>query len=239
MKLSETKKNWEKYAKKNPMWSILTYAPKTGWTKKAFFKTGEEEIKLMLKLLKDNNLSVKFKTALDFGCGIGRVSRALGEYFEKVVGIDISAKMIDEANRLNKNRNITYLKNDSDNLGQFKKNSIDLIYSNIVLQHINPEYSKKYIKEFLRIIKNDGLVVFQIPHRANFLGFFKKIFQKIIYHLNKTVFFKRDALVMEMNCISQEEIKHFVESNSARILLIHKDNMAGRYYESYTYFVTK
>ena len=39
--------------------------------------------------------------ALDFGCGVGRLTRALGDRFDAVVGVDISAGMVEQARRLN------------------------------------------------------------------------------------------------------------------------------------------
>ena len=36
-------------------------------------------------------------TALDFGCGVGRLSQALTKYFEQVAGVDISHTMIAKA----------------------------------------------------------------------------------------------------------------------------------------------
>jgi SAM-dependent methyltransferase len=40
--------------------------------------------------------------ALDFGCGLGRLSRALGERFADVLGMDISPAMAEQATRLNR-----------------------------------------------------------------------------------------------------------------------------------------
>ena len=37
------------------------------------------------------------RSALDFGCGIGRLSQALAEHFDQVYGVDISPKMIELA----------------------------------------------------------------------------------------------------------------------------------------------
>ena len=42
--------------------------------------------------------------ALDFGCGAGRLSRALAAHFEHVVGVDVSASMIETARALNRRR---------------------------------------------------------------------------------------------------------------------------------------
>ena len=41
--------------------------------------------------------------------------------------------------------------------------AFDFVYSSLVLQHMKPEYSQNYIKEFLRILAPGGLVYFQLP----------------------------------------------------------------------------
>ena len=41
--------------------------------------------------------------------------------------------------------------------------SIDFVYSSIVLQHIPRPYSLAYLREFCRVIRPGGLIVFQIP----------------------------------------------------------------------------
>jgi SAM-dependent methyltransferase len=45
----------------------------------------------------------------------------------------------------------------------FHDDFFDFIYTNIVLQHMRPEYSKAYLKEFLRVLSPGGLLVFQLP----------------------------------------------------------------------------
>jgi hypothetical protein len=44
--------------------------------------------------------------------------------------------------------------------------SFQLIYSNIVLQHVLPDVAVSYLHEFFRLLEPDGLLVFQLPsHR--------------------------------------------------------------------------
>lgn len=48
--------------------------------------------KLFAEISRENNFSV-----LDFACGTGRITRILKEYFEKVVGVDVSPDMLSQA----------------------------------------------------------------------------------------------------------------------------------------------
>lgn len=112
------------------------------------------------------------QSALDFGCGVGRLTQALCEHFFSCQGVDIAPSMIEQANRLNQHgHRCRYAVNDADNLGQFDDRSFDFVYSNIVLQHIRPDYTINYIKEFARVLANDGVCVFQVPSERKPAGF--------------------------------------------------------------------
>ena len=56
-----------------------------------------------------------------------------------------------------------YVANDHPDLRDLSSNSIDFIYSNIVLQHVVPELSIEYLNEFFRLLKPGGVLVFQLP----------------------------------------------------------------------------
>ena len=86
------------------MWAILSDPSKKGrkWRLSDFFETGRREISILMYQLEKEKLPVRRGTALDFGCGLGRLTRALAEYFDSVWGVDVSRKMVDLADRLNR-----------------------------------------------------------------------------------------------------------------------------------------
>ncbi len=43
-----------------------------------------------------------FGKALDFGCGVGRLTQALADYFNEVAGVDVSPTMVNKALEYNK-----------------------------------------------------------------------------------------------------------------------------------------
>ncbi|HBB35125.1 MAG TPA: SAM-dependent methyltransferase [Cyanobacteria bacterium UBA8803] len=166
MKLKRLQKNWDELGRRDPFWSILSDPTKKGnkWHPDEFFKTGEAEIAALLKSIESFGISLSYKRALDFGCGAGRLTQALSCYFDECYGVDIAPSMIELARKSNRHGNkCQYYLNEGSDLSLFKDNYFNLIYSNIVLQHISPEYSKNYIKEFLRVLNPGGLLAFQIP----------------------------------------------------------------------------
>ncbi len=166
--LKRSKKHWEKHAELDPMWAILTHKDQKGrWDKDQFFAIGKAEIDALMSDIAERFPALARKCALDFGCGVGRLTQALADYFDEVTGVDISEGMIQQARNLNQHGSrCSYVANDTPNLSFLASDSFDLVYSSITLQHMHTDYSSGYIREFLRVVKPSGLVVFQLPsHR--------------------------------------------------------------------------
>jgi SAM-dependent methyltransferase len=167
MGLDTNKREWESMAAVDPLWAILS-APEYQhgkWDPAAFFATGKEEIAALLRRAEVLGYPRATNRALDFGCGVGRLTRALADSFEECVGVDISERMLAQARSYNRDRsNCRFVLNETPDLRQFESESFDLVYSNIVLQHLpNVRLVRGYIAEFIRVIRRDGLVVFQLP----------------------------------------------------------------------------
>src|SRR5207247_6328119 len=147
MNLDDWQRNWDELGKEDPLWVVLTDPDKKGgkWDAGEFFATGEREIVQVMDYLSALAIKVAPNRALDFGCGVGRLSRALTKHFSEVHGIDISPSMVAQAKAFNGDRtNCHFHVSASDRLEIFEDDSFDFVYSNIALQHIEPAYSKKY-----------------------------------------------------------------------------------------------
>lgn len=157
---------WETLAKEDPLWAILSHPEKLGrkWTPEEFFREGETEISALMATLDGFGYPFYRGLALDFGCGVGRLSQALAAYCQGVVGIDISENMLELARSFNRfGSRVEYIHNTTNSLKFLDNKTFDLVYSNLVLQHMPPEDATSYIREFLRIAKPGGYVVFQVP----------------------------------------------------------------------------
>src|SRR5690348_15286318 len=104
--LQRNRLDWERNASSDPLWSILTDREKKNriWDEDEFFKTGELEITRVFEYMDKHGISVgKRGSFLDFGCGVGRVSRALARRFSSGYGVDVSSTMVKLAENYNAN----------------------------------------------------------------------------------------------------------------------------------------
>lgn len=166
--LDEVQETWESLAQRDPLWAILSSPDKKGneWKHAEFFQTGVAQIDQLIQTLRHHEIFLDTDTVLDFGCGVGRLSQALLPYFTSVFGVDVAATMISLAQELNKDpARCHYFLNQQDNLRLFRDQQFSFIYSIIVLQHLPPPLAYKYLGEFVRLLRPNGLLVFQLPSR--------------------------------------------------------------------------
>ncbi|MHA6759282.1 class I SAM-dependent methyltransferase [Streptacidiphilus sp. PAMC 29251] len=82
-------------------------------------------------------LGLKGERALDAGCGSGHAVELLAEDFGEVVGLDLSAPLLDIARATRARPNVRYLRSDLFDL--IDDDGFDLVYSHTMLHHV-PDY---------------------------------------------------------------------------------------------------
>lgn len=160
---------WERLSKEDPLWAILSYEDKRGrkWELDDFLRTGQEDMNYYVEILQTvAGMKKHFDSVLDFGCGVGRLTQAWRKHATIVTGVDISKSMISQARELASGiLNIKYICNSRPDLSDFASSSFDLIFSHICLQHMPWAMARGYLKEFSRLCKSGGYVIFQLPSR--------------------------------------------------------------------------
>jgi ubiquinone/menaquinone biosynthesis C-methylase UbiE len=165
--------------------------------------------------------------ALDFGCGVGRLTRALGARFDSVVGVDISAGMIEQAERYNDAYPACAFRLNTDaDLCQFDSRSFDFVYSNIVLQHL-PSVLEivAYLRELIRVARPDGLVVFGLANRVPFpysLQGRRRVYAVLRkLGVSESWMLRRTSLTpMRMTWIPHAEVLRVLEESDAKLLVV-------------------
>jgi SAM-dependent methyltransferase len=167
--LDPHRRDWEELATLDPLWAIASRPDKRfgGWEDEhdEFFATGQRELDAMLAPARERGLCARTDTALDFGCGVGRITRALAACYGHVVGVDIAPTMIARAEELNADlEDVEFLVSSGDDLRFLGERRFDLVFTHVVLQHQpGRAAARRYIEEFLRVLRPGGVVVFQIP----------------------------------------------------------------------------
>lgn len=119
-----------------------------------------------------SNLTNK-KLVLDLGCGTGRVIPILLSKNIKIVGVDISKKMLNIAKSKTRKSNVKFILADLEQL-PFKNNISDAVVCYGVLQYLQNPF--KAIKEISRILKQSGLYFGLETHRSPIRTIYKKLF---------------------------------------------------------------
>lgn len=176
MDLDDLRANWDRFGRDDPRWAALTVPAKRhgSWDDDEFYDTGVAEVQAVLKRLDDVVRRTGIHVtpdgdggrALDFGCGVGRLTLALADRFERCDGVDIAPSMIEGARAFasghpHGGRCSFHLI--EDDLSEFGDGSFDLVYSTHVLQHMEPHFARAYVAEFIRVLRPGGAVFFHIP----------------------------------------------------------------------------
>jgi ubiquinone/menaquinone biosynthesis C-methylase UbiE len=236
MNLKDLQKTWDRLGAKDALWSILTHSGKKGhkWNTDEFYATGMEELKNVFAHTRALGIKVYLINALDFGCGAGRVTQALAKYFDEVHGVDIAPSMIEFARQHNyyPYKCMYHLNRESD-LKLFKDNTFSFVYSNITLQHIIPAYTKRYIREFMRILAPGGVLVFQLPSEPAFT--LKGLMIRLLP--NDLLTHMRHG--MEMYSMKKDHVIQLLNQSHATIVDIQHNENAGKGWVSLSYYVIK
>jgi SAM-dependent methyltransferase len=164
--LADVRDVWEGQARNDPLWAILSEPDKRGgrWDLDEFFAEGRSEISRVMDRVLAVAPDLPRGLAVDFGCGVGRLSQPLAGYFEKVVGVDVSPTMVELARRFDQTGGrVAYVENNAHDLRFLGDGSADFVYSNIVLQHVGADLARAYLAEFFRVTRGGGFLVFQMP----------------------------------------------------------------------------
>jgi SAM-dependent methyltransferase len=229
--LDKLKNTWEGLAGRDALSAILTDDSKTGgkWDVAEFMATGDAEIETVLSHLAAIGHLPDFSgTALDFGCGVGRLTQALARRFVSCVGVDISQQMIQQAQALNQYPHCSYVASSSARL-PFDDASFAFLYSNIVLQHVPRALAKNYLREFVRVLAPAGVLVFGV--QDSFAGpdlSSRLVRVRHVLHLRSRirVALKRGTGDMQMHCLPERIVRRAL--GDAKIVDIRYTNTAAR-----------
>jgi SAM-dependent methyltransferase len=100
---------------------------------------------------------------LEIGCGGSAHLRRLAPRNRRCVGIDISAEVL--AGETELPPNVELYVADAVDLSRFKEDSFDFVFSKQLVEHIHPDDVAMHFCEVHRVLRREGVYVFETPSR--------------------------------------------------------------------------
>ena len=221
MSFEKVSRDWTRLGAADPLWAVSVAPDKRGgrWDVEQFLATGRADVAATMVWLDRLKLPQHWEKALDFGCGAGRLSQALTEYAGEVVGVDVSAPMLDTARKLDTNNRCRFVLNQEPNLNLFADNEFDLIYSDLVLQHLPRKLIERYLGELVRILEPGGIAVLSCTTRPlwTFKGVIWRFVPGALVRLGQRTVLRYPA-PMRMTAMSQRRIETVLSQHNAHII---------------------
>jgi len=165
--LPKLREEWNEIASVDALWAISSRPDRkfNKWQLEEFFATGRDQVELVLNICEKVGRPPVRGSALDFGCGVGRLTRHLAETFASVSAVDISEEMIERARSLNSDLdNVQFTVNSRPDLSLLNQGTFDFACSIFVLQHMPAQsVAETYLAEVIRVLKTGGVAVVQLP----------------------------------------------------------------------------
>ncbi|MEO0513137.1 MAG: methyltransferase [Planctomycetota bacterium] len=193
--MSERSRYWRGLARRDLYWSVLTHdelegrVPE-GAARERFFTSGAEHVDRVLstveRLYGVPRGGWRGASALDFGCGVGRLLVPLAERCGRVVGVDVSEAMLAEARTVLDERghgaveliaspalealgpngggpNGGGLNGGGRHVGgRVAFGTIDLVHSVLVFQHIRPARGMRWLGRLAAFTRPGGVLIVQV-----------------------------------------------------------------------------
>ena len=157
--VSKMKQDWDRRARHHAKFWIAT---EDYQNEEVFTQSGNITADAILTKLGSYRRSTW--TALDIGCGIGRVLKPLAPHFQRLIGVDVSAEMISKSKDwLRDVPNVDTFETSGVDLSLLPPRHFDLVYSYVVFQHMPRPVFERYLEEINRVLKTQGYLLFQIP----------------------------------------------------------------------------
>lgn len=223
-----TETTWRRLGTSEPYWSVLSSdqyrLTNIASNMTQFEETGRRTVDLHLELLMANGVVPStLKTAIDFGCGVGRLTRWFSEHFDSVIACDVSEPHLRIARDLLDARgrsNVEFRR--VENLASLTAlPAVDLVYSMSALQHNAPPLIARMLEDLLGAVAPGGVALIQLAtYRPGY------VFDVGAYvagiHTQR-----HDVPNIEVHLLPQHHVNRIIRDSGCLTLEILADDSAG------------
>jgi len=240
--LHNSDRAWQTFGKTEPYFAVCTQPQfrnenLTDATRAEFFHTGELHIETLLRIVRQQ-LVTDFTphTALDFGCGTGRLIIPLAKQCQRVIGIDVSSAMLDEARMNCESRGITNVEL-YPSLQEMAPlySHVDLVHTFIVMQHIPVNRGLVIIAELIDRIAENGVGMLHLTYDWD-ATWVRKLANQLRRHvplihnvLNVARGWPWSRPLMQMNSYPLDQVFRLLHDRNCHNTLLRFTNHGGHY----------
>ena len=157
--------------------------------------------------------------------------------------------MLDRARQHNATGACRFVLNTAQDLALFDDGSFDLVYCRLVLQHVPAQCARNYIREFVRVSRPGGAILFQLPTPAadrppsGRVGRLLprpvlRVGRRVKWGLSRSVR-SAGSPVMEDHGLRLQETLDLVTGSGARVIDVAEDSSHGTDRPGYEYLVSR
>ncbi len=158
LRTRDTDADWRRIGDTEPFWGVSSHREYLrdeldDAARAALYDSGRLHIEAIAQdVERDLGAPLRAKSALDYGCGVGRLSEAMTGFADAVTGYDISSGMLEVARA--RTSAVTYA-------DVLPPGPFDWINSALVFQHIAPERGLAELEALLQRLAPQGVVSLQ------------------------------------------------------------------------------
>jgi ubiquinone/menaquinone biosynthesis C-methylase UbiE len=166
MKELASNKEWKKWGEIDPLFGVASWQDKglggsAPWTDQEFYQLGESDWDDFAGHWE--MYGVGRESCLEIGCGAGRITMQLAQYFKHVHAIDVSEKMIEYARRNISSSSVTFHLSNGVDI-PLADQSVLSVFSTHVFQHFDSlSVADSYFAEIARTLKPGGTLMIHLP----------------------------------------------------------------------------
>lgn len=224
--LAHTERVWTQLGDSEPHWSVISAErfrqnELDAQRSAEFYDSGRGDVHTFNAFLTRNGVAASsLHKVLEYGCGLGRVTRFLAAQFDEVEAFDISPSHLRQAEehlRRSGLNNVALKRVRAlDDIGTSV--DLDAVFCVIVLQHNPPPVIVAVLKRLLARLRSGGVAYFQVPTHAT----------EYRFQLDHYLAHGLAANHVEMHYVPQRRIFEIARQAGCAVLEVREDDWVGR-----------
>ena len=153
----KTTDEWRRLGQDDPLYAVAAHEGARGaWDDEAFYGLGRQDWSDFEARWRQYEPSLG-GTAVEIGCGAGRITHRMTDVFDRVVGLDVSPEMIERAKKV---APTAEFRNVNDTRVPLADDTADAVFTCHVLQHLeNLRHVTDYLFDCRRVLRPGGTIM--------------------------------------------------------------------------------